>query len=178
MQIFECRQKRKGMNKVSKARIRMMATIAVIGLSGLLVTSCTQADAPEAQTTSKPAATDAPATAAPQATESAPRAVGSFLSLADYQAAASDYSGTKVVLFFNASWCSTCKIARDNFQASLDEIPGDMTIVEVDFDDSQDLRTTYGVTIQHTFVQIDDNGEGLKKWSGSMTIDDLVKQTA
>jgi thiol-disulfide isomerase/thioredoxin len=98
--------------------------------------------------------------------------------LADYQAAASDYSGTKVVLFFNASWCSTCKIARDNFQASLSEIPSDMTIVEVDFDDSQDLRTTYGVTIQHTFVQIDENGQGLRKWSGSMTIDDLIEQTA
>jgi hypothetical protein len=53
-----------------------------------------------------------------------------------------------------------------------------MTIVEVDFDDSQDLRTTYGVTIQHTFVQIDDNGQGLRKWSGSMTIDDLIEQTA
>jgi thiol-disulfide isomerase/thioredoxin len=167
------------MNNVSKTRIRMMTTIAVMALSGLLVTSCAQADAPEAQTASTPAMTEeALATAEPQSTESAPRTVGSFLSLADYQAAASDYSGTKVVLFFNASWCSTCKIARDNFQASLSEIPTDMTIVEVDFDDSQDLRTTYGVTIQHTFVQIDENGQGLRKWSGSMTIDDLIEQTA
>ena len=164
---------------MSSARTRMMTTIAVMALSGVLVTSCAQADAPEAQTASTPAMTEeALDTAEPQATESAPRTVGSFLSLADYQAAASDYSGTKVVLFFNASWCSTCKIARDNFQASLSEIPADMTIVEVDFDDSQDLRTTYGVTIQHTFVQIDENGQGLRKWSGSLTIDDLIKQTA
>ena len=164
---------------MTKSRLRMIATIAVIGLSGLLVTSCAPADAPDAQDTSKPAITaEAQAAAKPQATESAPRTVGSFVSLADYQAAAGDYSDTKVVLFFNASWCSTCKIARDNFQASLSEIPGDMTIVEVDFDDSQDLRSTYGVTIQHTFVQIDDNGAGLKKWSGSMTIYDLMEQTA
>jgi thiol-disulfide isomerase/thioredoxin len=157
----------------------MMATIAVIGLSGLLVTSCAQAESPEAQTTSTPAMTaGASATAEPQATESAPRAVGSYLSLAEYEAAASNYAGTKVVYFFSASWCSTCKVARDNFQASLSEIPGDMTIVEVDFDDSQALRVTHGVTIQHTFVQIDDNGGLLKKWSGSTTIDDLVTQTA
>jgi thiol-disulfide isomerase/thioredoxin len=157
----------------------MMATIAVIGLSGLLVTSCAQGDAPETQTTSTPAMTEeALATAEPQATESAPRAVGSFLSLADYQAAASDYSGTKVVYFFSASWCSTCKFARDNFEASLTEIPADLTLVLVDFDDSQDLRVTYGVTIQHTFVQIDDEGGLIKKWSGSTTIDDLITQTA
>ncbi len=164
---------------MTKSRLRMMATIALIGLSGLLVTSCAPADVPEAQKTSKPEMTaGASATGESQAAEPTQRAVGSFLSLVDYQATASEYSGTRVVLFFNAAWCSTCKIARENFRANLSEIPGDLTIVEVDFDNSQELRTAHGVTIQHTFVQIDENGEGLKKWSGSMTIDDLVKQTA
>jgi hypothetical protein len=53
-----------------------------------------------------------------------------------------------------------------------------MTLVVVDFDDSESLRIKYGVTIQHTFVQIDDNGELLKKWSGSTTIPELIEQTA
>ncbi len=117
-------------------------------------------------------------TATPDAAEVTQPSAGVFISLADYQASAADYSGTKVVYFFSASWCSTCKFARDNFEASLNEIPADLTLVLVDFDDSQDLRVTYGVTIQHTFVQIDDDGGLVKKWSGSTTIDDLVTQTA
>jgi len=84
---------------------------------------------------------------------------------------------SEVILFFNASWCSTCKVARDNFEASLDQIPADLAIVVVDFDNSDDLRKRYGVTLQHTFVQIDSNGDALKKWSGSTTISELVKQT-
>jgi hypothetical protein len=57
----------------------------------------------------------------------------------------------------------------------LDQIPSDLTIVVVDFDNSDDLRKKYGITVQHTFVQIDATGESLKKWSGSTTIDQIVK---
>lgn len=153
--------------------MRATLTIAVIGLTALFLSSCAQAEVQENLATSSPVIT-----VTPEASEIAQPTAGSYLTLAAYQASAADYSGTKVVLFFNASWCSTCKVARDNFEASLNEIPGDMTIVEVDFDDSQDLRSTYGVTIQHTFVQIDTDGGSLKKWSGSTTIDDLIAQTA
>jgi hypothetical protein len=81
-----------------------------------------------------------------------------------------------VVLFFNAAWCSTCKVARDNFEASLDQIPVDLTIVVVDFDTATELRKLYGVTVQHTFVQIDASGQAIGKWSGSTSIDEIVEQ--
>lgn len=155
------------------SRMRTMTAIAVIGLSGLFLSSCATADVQEDIATSAPVVT-----ATPDTSEVAQPSAGVFISLADYQASAADYSGTKVVYFFNASWCSTCKVARDNFEASLNEIPADLTLVLVDFDDSQSLRVSYGVTIQHTFVQIDDNGELLKKWSGSTTIPELIEQTA
>ncbi len=102
---------------------------------------------------------------------------GSYISQQSYESATDLYKDSQVVLFFNASWCSTCKVARDNFEASLDQIPVDVTIVVVDFDNSVDLRKKYGVTLQHTFVQIDSNGDALKKWSGSTTISELIKQT-
>jgi thiol-disulfide isomerase/thioredoxin len=154
---------------------RSKATVAVVimGLSGLLLSSCAPADTNESLPTSSPAMTPEPTT-----TEQARPVAGSYLGFSEYEASAASYSGTNVVLFFNASWCSTCKVARDNFEASLSEIPGDMTLVVVDFDDSESLRIKYGVTIQHTFVQIDDNGELLKKWSGSATIPELIEQTA
>lgn len=100
---------------------------------------------------------------------------GNYVSYQNYEQEVEKYKDSRVVMFFNASWCSTCKIARDNFESSLDQIPSDLTIVVVDFDNSDDLRKKYGITVQHTFVQIDANGESLKKWSGSTTIDQIVK---
>ncbi len=100
---------------------------------------------------------------------------GNYVSYQNYEQEVEKYKDSRVVMFFNASWCSTCKIARDNFESSLDQIPLDLTIVVVDFDNSDDLRKKYGITVQHTFVQIDANGESLKKWSGSTTIDQIVK---
>jgi thioredoxin 1 len=51
-----------------------------------------------------------------------------------------------------------------------------LTIVVVDFDENVDLKKQYGVTVQHTFVQINDQGEELKKWSGSISVDDVNDQ--
>jgi thiol:disulfide interchange protein len=102
---------------------------------------------------------------------------GDYISYQDYQSKLENYQDSRVVLFFNASWCSTCKIARDNFEASLDEIPADMAVVVVDFDNSTDLRKKYGVTIQHTFVQINSQEDAIKKWSGSTTISEIIQET-
>ena len=99
-----------------------------------------------------------------------------YISYETYQGSADAYSDSDVVLFFNASWCSTCKNARDNFESSLDQFPPDLTIVVVDFDDNVDLKKQYGVTVQHTFVQIDSQGEELKKWSGSVSVDEVTDQ--
>lgn len=102
---------------------------------------------------------------------------GSYITLAEYEADPASYAGTDVVLFFNARWCSTCKVARDNIQADLASIPPDLTIVVVDFDTANDLRRTYGVTVQHTFVQVDADGTELAKWAGSVTVDQIAKNT-
>jgi len=46
-------------------------------------------------------------------------------------------------------------------------IPAGVTIVKVDYDTATDLKRRYGVTMQHTFVQVDGSGEAVKKWSGT-----------
>ena len=117
---------------------------------------------------------DAPATEAPANTEE----VGQYITYGTYETSAEQFTETNVVLFFNAGLCSTCKVARDNFETSLDQIPIDLTIVVVDFDTATELRKLYGVTVQHTFVQIDDSGEAVTKWSGSTTIDEIVEQVS
>jgi thiol-disulfide isomerase/thioredoxin len=114
------------------------------------------------------------------ADEAAPTAAGgagAYISLADYQASKDSYASSKVVLFFNATWCSTCKKARGNLEADLSAIPSDLAIVLVDFDSETDLKRQYGVTVQHTFVQIDADGNKLAKWSGSLTAEEIAENT-
>ncbi len=81
-----------------------------------------------------------------------------------------------VVLFFHAPWCPHCKETNTDILNNKDNIPGNVTILKVDYDSSKDLRNKYGVTYQHTFVQVDSTGNKLKLWVGSKTLSDILKQ--
>ena len=78
------------------------------------------------------------------------------------------------VLSFNASWCPSCKGAVRDFEANEVEIR-DYYLVYVDYDSSDDLQEKYGVTYQHTFVQISPEGEAIAKWNGGGT-DELLNK--
>ncbi len=82
----------------------------------------------------------------------------------------------KVVLFFKASWCPTCKAVDADIVAQLKSIPAGTHILIVDYDTAKDLKKKYAVTYQHTFVQVDAEGKLLKKWSGSPTLASLVAE--
>lgn len=56
------------------------------------------------------------------------------------------------VLFFHASWCPTCRSAREEFNKRQSEFKN-INLILVDYDNSNDLKKMYGVTYQHTFVQ-------------------------
>lgn len=81
-----------------------------------------------------------------------------------------------VVLFFKASWCPTCIAVDKDIKANLGKIPSDLAILDVNYDNSSDLKKKYGVTYQHTFVQVDKDGNMIKKWSGSPNLSALVSQ--
>lgn len=80
------------------------------------------------------------------------------------------------VLFFRASWCPTCRALDIDIKANLSKIPSSLTILDVNYDDSTALKQKYGVTYQHTFVQVDKDGNLIKKWSGSSTLASLIAE--
>ncbi len=82
----------------------------------------------------------------------------------------------KVVLFFKASWCPTCQSVDKNILANLGEIPANTHILKVDYDTSGELKKKYGVTYQHTFVQVNAQGNLIKKWSGSPSLTALTAE--
>lgn len=80
-----------------------------------------------------------------------------------------------VVLFFRADWCPTCRALDADIRSNLENIPTDVTILDVDYDNSTALKQKYGVTYQHTLVQVDASGNQIIKWTSSPTLMALLK---
>jgi len=73
-----------------------------------------------------------------------------------------------VVLFFYASWCPSCKSAIKDLEERESDL-GNIQVLVVDYDNSDDLQMKYSVSYQHTFVQIDGSGNALATWNGGNT---------
>ena len=101
---------------------------------------------------------------------------GSYISYANYAGNQDKYKDFKVVLFFHAPWCPTCQALDKNINANLGTIPEKTVIVKTDYDSSNDLKKKYGVTYQHTMVQVDSSDNKIKKWSGSPELKDLLAE--
>jgi thiol-disulfide isomerase/thioredoxin len=90
------------------------------------------------------------------------------------------YKNIRRVLFFYANWCPTCRPADADFMKNETKIPEDVVVIRVNYNDSdtdnneKELAEFYSVTYQHTFVQIDGDGNEITKWNGGQ-VADLLK---
>lgn len=95
------------------------------------------------------------------------------------KAAYDEALGKRRVLYFYATWCPSCKQANEDFTANPNKIPEDVIVLRINYNDpdtdqeEKDLAKKYGITYQHTFVQVDSAGKELTKWNGGQT-DELV----
>ncbi len=80
------------------------------------------------------------------------------------------------VIFFHASWCPTCRALDKDITKNLSTIPNGLTILKADYDSQIELRKKYGVTFQHTMVQVDASGNLINKWSGGNTLQSIVSR--
>ncbi len=84
------------------------------------------------------------------------------------------------VLYFYASWCPTCRPADADLKANASTFPSDVVVIRVNYNDPEtdqeekELAKQYGVTYQHTFVQIDGQGQQVTKWNGGQTTELLA----
>ncbi len=99
-----------------------------------------------------------------------------YITYADYTAKQDSYKDARVVLYFHAPWCPTCQALDKDIMANIANLPANTVIVKTDYDSSTDLKKIYGVTSQHTLVQVDASGNKIKKWSGSPELKDLVAE--
>ena len=162
---------------------RSSATAATLVLiAGLGLTACaTPATDAAATPVSTPAevmtdsSTDDMTTSEPMDDMSADAmAAGAYLTLDEYQNQMADRAGTTVVYFFHADWCPSCRATEESLTTA--GVPDGLTVVKIDYDTATDLKREYGITQQHTFVQVDEDGAQLAKWTGSVTGDDIKAQ--
>lgn len=128
-------------------------------------------ETPESMAKEKAAHEAAKTSGAPEVTMNKP---GEYLDYSPETLKTELAEGHKVVLFFHAPWCPYCKAADAAFKARLDQIPANVVILKTDYDSNTALKQKYGVTYQHTFVQVDKDGNMITKWSGG-DIDNLRK---
>lgn len=79
-----------------------------------------------------------------------------------------------VVLFFHATWCPSCKALDNAINKDIESIPGNLTILKVDYDNATELKKKYGVTTQHTLVQVDADGNMIQKKLGGNRLSDIT----
>lgn len=101
---------------------------------------------------------------APRAKQPAPSTMTSATKPGVYEV----YSDTKFIeakgkrlLFFHAPWCPQCRQLDADLLKS--KLPDNVTIFKVDYDSSTTLRQKYGVTLQTTVVNVDQNGALINK---------------
>lgn len=82
----------------------------------------------------------------------------------------------KIVLDFYAPWCPSCRKLEKDIKKSLMDIPANVTILKVDYDSETGLKNKYGVTRQHTLVQVDQNAKMFKRWSGGSTLESILEE--
>ena len=148
--------------------------LAAFAMAGLL-TACSSQEAATVSTPTSQAAQSASPTPSDSMTKMVTE--GDWITLAEYDKAPQMYHAAgDVVLFFNATWCPTCQETVKNLDA--DGTPAGLTVVSVDYDSNQDLRQKYGVTVQHTFVVVSEDGQKQKVFTGPLTGEKIAEQAA
>jgi thiol-disulfide isomerase/thioredoxin len=82
----------------------------------------------------------------------------------------------KVVLFFKADWCPSCKALDADIIKNISQIPADVMILKVNYDTASDLKKKYNVLGQHTLVVVDKEGTMKSTWRGSATLAELLSE--
>lgn len=153
-----------------------MKKIAIVAISILVVgglgygtytlLSSSDSDSNESQanqTTSELAKETAPNTKSTKSTVSnTASSAGRYTAYSESDLSTEGYDTN--VVFFYAPWCPECRAFKGAINSS--QIPAGVQILETDYDSSTELKSKYGVTLQSTFVKVDDSGGLQKKWVG------------
>jgi thioredoxin 1 len=80
------------------------------------------------------------------------------------------------LLKFYADWCQPCKMLSNVIEDCKADIEGLMvTIEEVDIDNNMELAKQYNVRGVPTLIMVEDSGEEVRRKSGYMMANDVIR---
>jgi thiol-disulfide isomerase/thioredoxin len=151
-----------------------IATLIVIAVVFVLVAK--KADAPAVENTDEQSSQSEPIDQEENASQDGAQDVSQTGQYTEYDKAKLASSEGENYLFFHAPWCPQCRAIENSINAG-GHIPDNVTIYKVDYDSNQELRKQYGVTLQTTFVKVDNQGSFIDKYVAydEPTIDSVVE---
>lgn len=84
-------------------------------------------------------------------------------------------SDKRRVLYFHAPWCPICGPLDKALSSNPNQIPEGVVLFKTDYDSETALKTKYAITYQHTFVEVDGQGNAVQTWSGGDVEDVITK---
>lgn len=170
----------------SKHVLYVLIAIAVITGIGYVVTQEDRTPAASTATSESPAASESGATNEPAAdtndtetgsetdtTTPATSEPGVYREYDPQLVAQSE--AEHIVLFFHADWCPSCRALEQDILKNGSEIPPDVAIYKVDYDTETELKQRYGITVQHSLVEIDAQGNAEGRVTHPPTLDALLR---
>lgn len=99
-----------------------------------------------------------------------------YIDYSDEKLAIATSEDGRAVLFFAAlDWCVSCQAADRDFKANFDEIPDDVSILKIDYDNDNVMKRKYNIVGQDTFIQVKGDGTEITRWSsGGRGVDTLL----
>lgn len=83
----------------------------------------------------------------------------------------------QVLLLFTADWCVSCKQLDIDILNNISTIPDEILILKVNYESDTQTKDKYRVDTPHTIILVDNQGNELKRWIGSLTLDTLIKES-
>jgi len=80
-----------------------------------------------------------------------------------------------IVLFFHTTWCPSCRALEKDIVSNQGSIPAGVEIYKVDYDTAIALKKQYGVTTQHSLIEIASDGTAKSSITHPATLADVLK---
>jgi thiol-disulfide isomerase/thioredoxin len=155
--------------------IIIAVVVLIFGVGYLATNSSNDATStPQAKTESSVEVTLETEDASTQETESSSTedSAGRYVSYDAEEVAQSD--AEHILLFFHATWCPSCRALDADITANTESIPDGVEIYKVDYDTQTALKQQYGVTTQHSVIEIDSTGVAQSAITHPLTFEKVI----
>lgn len=88
----------------------------------------------------------------------------------------SSNQSSSIVLFFTANWCLSCSELEIDIVNNHKNIPSNLLILNVDYDNNKELTEKYKVDVPHTLIVLDNTSKEVNRFQGTPNLEELLQK--